>query len=95
MSDFEIEKTLVLSTGHVTSKVAKWLESGQLFSNSYDYGWVIPANFSGKDLADEECSEADLACVEAATKLAKELGCQWVKFDQDGEQTDRLEYYEW
>ena len=87
---FDIEKTLVVSTGNISKATADLLESGKLKSlivDSYMYGWRI---YTGTD--DAEDIPEDLS---ALINFAKNLDCKWLKLDQDGSKLDKFPEYDW
>lgn len=94
----EIARMLVLSTGHLTQDTCNvWLhEHGSRRVGAYhkantfgEFGWFIwvpPVDMQAED------GPADLlACI----ALAQAEECGWIMFDQDGEATDDLPYYDW
>jgi len=95
MSDLEIHKMLVISTGHVSKETAKLLE-GEAFEDSHelpltftwgDYGWLIYAQ------ADPQEPEGFPADLQACMDFSKKHGCQWLRLDCDGEPADGLKYF--
>ena len=96
MNDYEIEKTLVLSTAHIPEHEGDLLEAAgnpedysakvQHSVDNYGYGWriYVPA---ANDY------DHDLDAVPYTRKLvvlARKLKCQWLKLDQDGDERDDL-----
>ncbi len=94
----EIRKVLVLSTAHLTPATLAhlnatpsddWGHSG----NPIDYGFFMYAHDERPDWADEgpkKCPDDIWAiCVKA-----RELGCDYVKLDCDGEILEGLESYD-
>ena len=86
-----IFRVLDISTGHMTRADARWLGSHDDLS-AYElgeYGWLcyigeIDDNWSGMSQ-------------EFRTVLmqAKELGCDYVRFDRDGREHDELPSFDW
>ncbi len=97
-SQYEIQKHLVLSTGHVTEDDMKKLADESkcpLSVYSYEYG----ANIHVGDEAEEKVQQAkNYGMSEAFQKLVQitiEQGCSYLKLDCDGQQYDHLEVYDW
>lgn len=97
---YEITKTLVLSTAHVTRDAADWLTNqtradvaqfvAQLVVyEKGDYGWW--ANVASDDVLSRSMPE----CVRDCCRLAKQLECDWLMFDCDGNEYPELPTYEW
>jgi hypothetical protein len=90
----EIQKVLVLSTGHLPQEVMEDLGEGSALTQKYliapyEYGafvWV-PTDWSSTDFLPKELRDAlDFAGIRY---------CQWVRFDSDGPRVDDLPYWEW
>jgi hypothetical protein len=94
---YEVNKELVLSTGHISEKTGFDLErSGarhsniNLVVNPFEYGYrVLTTNDSIDDL--EGCP---LDLIELV-KLSNSLGCKWLVLDQDGPVMDNLQKFDW
>ena len=89
---YEFDKTLVCSTSHITIEDQKILEA-PVSENSplkadYEYGWII---WVGEALILNIFSEAFTMVL----KKAKELGCNWIRLDQDGPTYYDFEEFEW
>lgn len=87
-----IETMLVISTGHVTLKTAKMLDSNPNIwpVKGYrhgEYGWLFPV-----PPEIEEHIPLDLYRVLSA---AKEQGCVWLLMDRDAEALDDLKVFDW
>jgi hypothetical protein len=87
-------KVLDLSTVHMTEEDAEKLNpcSG-IQSLSYElgeYGWLIYIGEMKENWGDE-MSEAFMN----ALKEAKELGCDYVRFDRDGRTYEELPVFDW
>lgn len=84
-----VYKVLDISTAHITSAAADWLNSNPpitLYPKA-EYGWFIYAQ------SDEyiDVPESIMDCI----KHAQSLGCDWLVLDRDGETIDNLKTYEW
>lgn len=105
MTVIEIEKMLVLSTGHLTKVTAALLndaaeedppfctlEWGPAFAR--DEGWLfyVPPITENGEPDDPEGAPEDLTRV---FMLAREHGCMWVMLDCDGPQVEGLPYQTW
>ena len=94
MSEYEIDKTLVLSTAHIPESEGELLEAagddcGALdhVVYNYAYGWRIWV-----PLGDESLIGAlnEVPYTKKLVKLALSLDCQWLRLDQDGPCHDHL-----
>lgn len=100
--DFEIYKTLVISTAHLTEELAEEMECENILHGrdkdktcvlywSDDYGfrvWVRPL----------KPKEVPLYYPEVMVPVilkAMELGCRWVEYDMDGDVREEFEEFEW
>lgn len=91
----EIDRTLVLSTGHVTEATGKLLDAeaqgGEELSWSpqirWEYGWIFYAD-ADPGLGYPE----EFAAIFAFAKLHD---CKWIRFDCDGPQVEELPFQEW
>lgn len=101
----EIEKMLVLSTGHLSKKTADMLEAAREESPAFnniewgpafvrDESWLfyVPPIAENGEPDDPEGTPEDLARV---FMCAREHGCMWVMLDCDGPQTEELPFHEW
>ena len=94
---YEIERTLVLSTGHITSQDDEMLTKGELPSPSVDpfsFGYRI---YIGTETDPyQECAASGLSAALAALMvLAREQRCTWLKLDADGPLRDDLPKFDW
>jgi hypothetical protein len=94
---------LVLSTGHVSKKTAKFLDEADYRAEAkgvrfypsaggvWSYGWLIyvgdPETWPTDCLPDTSL----LACASYANKA----GFQYILFDRDGNLVDELPHYDW
>lgn len=105
MSHVEIEKMLVLSTGHITEETAKRLneeaeelppfcniEWGPAFAREEGWLFYVPKMAENGEPDDPEGTPDDLARV---FMFAREHGCDWVMLDCDGPQVELLPHHEW
>ena len=90
----EISKMLTVSTAHITKTTAELLDDGVRDLIVYpkaEYGWFILIPSS--DVIDSlHIVMSDLMRL---LKLAKDLGCEWLCLDCDGEVLDYMTTYEW
>jgi hypothetical protein len=101
----EIDKTLVLSTAHVTPETAAILNEGiesqgPMISGHVadwsDYGWVMWCGGETDPKIETEDNEGLLpADVHGALMFARKHGCQYVRFDCDADTVDDLPTWEW
>jgi hypothetical protein len=92
---FEIHKTLILSTGHVTRETAKLLEGGNVSGHMADwstYGWVIWAKADNHGGPQHHAIPDDL---QHTLDFARALDCEYLRLDSDGPRIDFLPYWEW
>lgn len=82
-----IEKILVLSTGHLSEIVAQrahiWAPT---FTRDEGWMWAVPSKEHWCGYPSE---------LEDAFKLAVAHDCTWVLFDRDAEKIDELPWHEW
>lgn len=97
--DYEIHKTLVLSTLHVPeeliarAQVNRALRSSRLIWMDTDYGWILgPIDI--KEWEDEAASE-DYREIWPMIDLAKRLGAHWIRLDTDGPVIEGLPAWDW
>lgn len=92
MKTYEIERSLVLSTAHISEATAALLgdhseaEDFNVVVYAVEYGWLVWADSADFAGAPE---------LSALLKLAREQGCKWIRFDQDGEVVEGLPTFEW
>lgn len=105
VSALEIEKMLVLSTGHLTESTADILndaahdeppfcelEWGPSFAR--DEGWLFRVRPLAENGAPDE-SEGTPLDLSRVFMFAREHGCAWVMFDCDGPQIEELPWAAW
>lgn len=100
---YEIHKTLVVSTGHITKEDSEFLSvphpSSLIIYPMGDYGWWIFVGERGMrdcDMSDEEViDEGGSEDLVRLIKLAREQGCTWLMLDRDGPVYDDLNEYHW
>lgn len=66
-----VEPMLVLSDRHLNAKMRRLLESLAPGIVEYDWGWIVRAS-------------AELDALSPIQALARERGCFWIKFDEEG-----------
>lgn len=98
MSELEIQKTLILSTGHITLEDSLKLGRGStaIICDTGAYNWSV---YVGMDDIEERYSSVEdegfSAAFISAMKLAHANDCVWVKFDQDGPYVEQLATFDW
>ena len=100
-SRYEIEKTLILSTGHVSEHEFNTMQDDDEFPYrviKHEYGLIVVLT----DLEDiGEFVDADsymrghFSNVWSVVKFAENLGCKYINFDQDGEVYEELKEFDW
>jgi len=97
---FEIERTIVFSTAHVTEKDMEQLEHNKTLPLSvydYEYGAIVYVPEDKEDL-DGYIAASD-KCLSKAffnlLRIAQEAKVKFLKLDCDGVKYDSLEAYEW
>lgn len=105
MSKYEIERTLVLSTAHVSEETALLLNHTAILTGdagltwapamTREEGWLfaVPMNFTPVEWAIHV--EPYPAELRAAFAVARDEGCHWLLFDCDGPIVDTLTAFEW
>ena len=93
----DITKMLTLSTDHISSD----MELAMLRNGStdelgctvyrYEFGYLIPCYSSLEDLQNRK--ESIVPEIYALMEYAQKLGCQWLRFDEDGEIVPDLPTY--
>ena len=91
MADAEIEKTLVISTGHLSMQSREWMDAPDgaracLSFMAWDYGWAI---HTGRVPNPEIPAD-----VEACLVAGRRHQCAWVRLDGDAERYGGLEWFE-
>lgn len=89
----EIEKALVLSTGHVSKATAQLLPNGIPNVIAYSkgpYGWLI---YTDPDMnQDSSGVPAELVRL---LEVAQEHDCVWLMLDRDGTVEESLSTFDW
>lgn len=98
---YEIEKVLILSTGHVSQFEFETMtvdDEMPFRTIEHEYGVILIMS----DFEDEEAFEQARCYMVAhfpklwkVTQFAKGLGCRYVNFDRDGEIYELLPQYDW
>ncbi len=99
MDKYEIERVLVLSTGHMTYADSLRLAGVPYYPywlvvHDLEYGWDVHVVKGVEQLAELQQYNWSPAFVGCMLKAA-ELGCDWLKFDQDGPVYESLPQHEW
>lgn len=88
----EISKMITVSTAHVSTETAELLENGKLnivVFDKGDYGWFIY-------LSNEDDYYYNIPTeLNNLMKFAKDLGCEWLCLDCDGEVLEYFEVFNW
>ncbi len=88
----EIEKTLVVSTGHIQYSTTKWMDDEKNWHvsvDAYDYGWRV---YIGSEFGPDRHIPPDLY---ALMKLAHNNGCKWLRLDCDADTIDGFQEFDW
>ena len=91
----QIEKTLVLSTAHISQEEIKKLDTNP---DSYPSTVIYHPSGYGTILHVPDEAWDFSACSEDLVKIineARRLECSWVNFDRDGETYPELKTFEW
>ena len=92
--EYEIHKTLMISTAHVRGLDAQRLEDGEHGGVAYtldEYGFLLWVEKDGEGTSFPPLSDALRNCI----KIAREQGCQYLRLDRDGPVYDGLETFDW
>jgi hypothetical protein len=93
----EVERVLVLSTGHITHNDSKLLDKKVIPCTCYDFGYLL---YVGDKVTHAECREDWVGSgISVALYhlffVAREQHCTWLKLDADGPLRDDLPRFEW
>lgn len=91
--ELEIEKTLVVSTGHMTEQDDKLLYHEKNILNHRDECWVVIHLGSTQDCTLEEYSSSFREMIAFAS--SHEEGFQYLKLDADGPILEGFPTYDW
>ncbi len=97
----QIEKMIVISTGHLTEKVAEILDEAAMDAPPYcelewapaftrDHGWLFHVP-KLEDMLETDPPE----CLRNIFAFARAAGCDWVMLDSDGERVEGMPWHEW
>lgn len=86
----ETQRMLVLSTAHLRYETSKILDG---FNG--ERGWGSPIAYGYLVRAFTDASQELPAEVRQAAMLAQRLGCQYLRYDRDGETYPELPSFEW
>lgn len=92
-NDFEIARSLVLSTAHMHPATARdWMPRcpWSCFEKG-DYGWFMHVC---DDVGITEAEGVPLE-IRSAIHIAKRENCAWIMWDCDGPQSDELPDFDW
>ena len=98
----EISKMLTVSTAHITEGTAELLDNDRLDIIVYpkdEYGWFITFEENIANCYNSDKNKSNYSYVpKDLLKLlmfAKDLGCDWLCLDRDGDILDYLDTYDW
>ena len=109
MSQLEIYRTLVLSTGHVSAETARILNNDKPRKDGLgkcqidghvadwgEYGWVV---YCGGNTVPQVDNDTELMLLpedlHRCLMFARDHDCQFVRFDCDGPLVDGLPEFDW
>lgn len=98
MSDMEIEKVLVCSTGHVTEAEAQAFDSqsSTLRYMTGEYGWlVLVPQFDADGNTVAPVIEGASESLQAVLTKAFQENCRWARFDRDADPIEGIETHAW
>ena len=93
----EIERALVLSTGHITEADSKLLDAGTVPCTRYEYGYLIYVG-DRKNWREERKHYVNTgmsAALDQLLLLTVAKQCTWLKIDRDGPIRADLSSFEW
>jgi len=98
----EIEKSLVVSTAHISEQDKDHLETEAetntaptLVVYKYEYGYIIFVGSSIEEIIDDGLTETYSLALCNLIKLAKDNGCTYLKLDCDGIIYEDLKTFDW
>lgn len=101
----EITKMLNVSTAHISEITAELLDKSKSYElhnvvyNKKEYGWFIYLDKDNLDNYYEPYNKEDYFYVPEELlklmKFAKDVGCDWLCLDRDGEVLDYFETFNW
>ena len=99
-TEYEIEKVLVLSTGHITLEDSHRLDledRANVIVYAYEYGWYIwvGSNETFTDQLLGARAEGFSAAFCNLLTLAHSRGCCYLKLDCDGPLREDLPHFDW
>ena len=97
IGDLEIEKTLVLSTCHISPHHNLDLQEGvysNLIVRVYSYGFLIHVQ-DDRGLLKKELKPSIPVELFNLILLARRAGCSWLKLDCDGPKVQGLPKFDW
>jgi len=102
---YEIQKTLVVSTAHISSAdntalsvegVSKKWDVPVLIVDPFSYGFYIYVNLDKDEPRVEDKTDWPYSkALKKLIQLARKLGCPYLKLDRDGETYEGLETFDW
>jgi hypothetical protein len=98
--EIEVQRQLVLSTAHLSKTGREWLDMHEIRTDPVDghtyaegvniltipyrSGWIV---YCDEDAAGDDDTPAE---IQAAIRIAKHFGCDWLKYDADGYTIDEI-----
>ena len=90
--NLEIHKTLVASTGHLIN--ASEIPESSLIFYDLEFGWLLfigesgyPASYPNPEDLNPEAAKL--------VRIARENGCDWIRFDCDGPVVEGVGTFDW
>jgi len=105
--NYEVNKEIVFSTGHITHSCSTHLETASKGVNefppeleglyclsvySYEYGWRI---WTGCDAIEPVHNDTGFWELDRILDFAAKNECKWLVFDEDGENYDSFPGFDW
>ena len=90
----EIDRTLVLSTAHVSKSTMDWIPYSKLVVYPFEYGHIIlvPSAVRLRLINAAGYMKAEL---KPLFSLCRKLKCKWLRLDRDGDTNPNLKTYDW
>ena len=93
---FEIHKTLVISTSHMTVNDGLLLKDAEEYGLTVyemgEYGWII---YVHREMIKISQINKFTGAFQVAIKLAQKLQCLWLRFDWDANTIEELRTFVW
>lgn len=89
----EIDRTLVLSTAHISLKLSRYITKVRLVVYGYEYGWII--HVPPSDHMKNGVSRWVSYELKPMFALCRKLKCKWLRLDRDGNTNPNFKTYVW